>query len=29
MTDLLENLEAALAGHDDPTEALAAFVACM
>ena len=26
MTDLLENLEAALAGHDDPAAALAAFV---
>ena len=26
MTDLLENLETALAGHDDPTTALAAFV---
>ena len=26
MTDLLDNLEAALAGHDDPTEALTAFV---
>jgi AcrR family transcriptional regulator len=26
MTDLLVNLDLALAGHDDPTEALAAFV---
>jgi AcrR family transcriptional regulator len=26
MTDLLENLDGALAGRDDPTEALAAFV---
>jgi AcrR family transcriptional regulator len=26
MTDLLANLDSALAGHDDPTDALAAFV---